>query len=131
MSQTTTICDKIIQKENKMSLFDQINTAENSNEAAIKEKHVPTITVEDIADGKHKVKVDVGEGKHPNEIDHWIQWVELRVNEMYVGRVEFSANVMDPVAEFVINCSGNPKCSISVLARCNKHGLWKASGSCC
>ena len=49
-----------------MSLFDQINTAANSNEAVTNEKHLPIVTFEDIAPGKHKVKVDVGGGKHPN-----------------------------------------------------------------
>lgn len=107
-----------------MSLFDQVNTAENSNEAVTNEKHLPIITVEDIGDNKHKVKVDVGEGKHPNEVDHWIQWVEIKINGLFVGRAEFSANVMDPIAEFVVNCG--EACEISVLARCNKHGLWQS-----
>jgi superoxide reductase len=111
-----------------MSLFDQINTAENSNEAVTNEKHLPIITIEDAGNGKHKVKVDVGSGKHPNDIDHWIQWVELRINDMYVGRAEFAANVLDPVAEFIVKCSD--PCSISALARCNKHGLWLSSKTC-
>ena len=114
-----------------MTLFDQVNTAENSNEAVTNEKHLPVIAIEDLGAGKHKVKIDVGGGKHPNDMDHWIQWVELRVNDLFVGRAEFSAAILDPVAEFVVNCKG--ACVISALARCNKHGLWlaQASGSCC
>lgn len=111
-----------------MSLFDQINTAENSNEAVTNEKHLPIVTISDIGDKKHKITVNVGGGKHPNEIDHWIQWVEVRIKDMFIGRAEFSAKVTDPVAEFVVNCEGS--CDISVLARCNKHGLWLTKTSC-
>ncbi|HCL56712.1 MAG TPA: desulfoferrodoxin [Spirochaetia bacterium] len=107
-----------------MSLFDQINTADNSNEAAAKEKHIPTIKLEKISDGKVKVKINVGEGKHPNEIDHWIQWVELRVNNLFIGRAEFSAAIMDPITEFTVNVKAGSV--ISVIERCNKHGLWEA-----
>ncbi|MBN2547047.1 MAG: hypothetical protein JXB50_14695 [Spirochaetes bacterium] len=108
-----------------MSLFDQINTSSNSNEAAMNEKHLPVIIAEKISDGKHKIKVDAGGGKHPNEMDHWFQWIELRIDDLYIGRIEFSAKIMDPVAEFVVNCK--TPCNISALARCNKHGLWLSS----
>lgn len=111
-----------------MSFFDQINTKENSNEDVTKEKHLPIISIEDLGNNKHKIKVDVGGGKHPNEMDHWFQWVELRVDNMYIGRAEFSAVIMDPVAEFIINCK-NP-CNITAIARCNKHGLWLSRKSC-
>jgi len=111
-----------------MTLFDQINTAENSNEAVTNEKHIPIITIEDAGDGKHKVRIDVGGGKHPNEMDHWIQWVELRMQDLYIGRAEFSAKVTDPVAEFVVSCAG--PCELSALARCNKHGLWLGKATC-
>lgn len=111
-----------------MSLFDQVNTKDNSNEAVTKEKHLPVISIEKLDDSRCKVRVDVGSGKHPNDIDHWIQWVELRLNGLYVGRAEFSANVLDPIAEFVIKCNGS--CEISALARCNKHGLWESKISC-
>lgn len=111
-----------------MSLFDQVNTADNSNEAVTNEKHLPIITFEDIGDNKHKIKVDVGGGKHPNDMDHWIQWVELKIDDMYIGRTEFSAGVLDPVAEFVVNCKS--PCNISALARCNKHGLWLSTKTC-
>ncbi len=106
-----------------MSLFDQINTAGNFDESVTKEKHLPTIKVDKIADGKYSVKVDIGEGKHPNVMDHWVEWVELQINDLYVARADFTAVIIDPVAEFVLNLGKD--CKISALARCNKHGLWK------
>lgn len=110
-----------------MSLFDQINTAGNSNEDATKEKHLPTISVSKTDTGRYLVHIDVGQGKHPNEMDHWIQWAELRVNGLFIGRAEFSAKIMEPVADFVVNIES--PCQISALIRCNKHGLWESSTS--
>ena len=111
-----------------MSLWDQVNTAENSNEAVTNEKHLPVISVGNLGNNQHKIKVDVGGGKHPNEIDHWIQWVEVQVNGLYVGRTEFSASIMEPIAEFTVNNVSNSK--IGAVARCNKHGLWKTEINC-
>ncbi|HOG65493.1 MAG TPA: desulfoferrodoxin family protein [Spirochaetota bacterium] len=108
-----------------MSLFDQINTAENFNEDVTKEKHLPTITATKLEGNRYRVRIDVGQGKHPNEIDHWIQWTELRVQGLFIGRAEFSAKIMEPIAEFVVNLEA--PASISALSRCNKHGLWETS----
>ena len=93
------------------------------------EKHIPIVTFENIGGNKHLVKVDVGGGKHPNEVDHWIQWVEIRMNDLFIGRAEFSAKVTDPIAHFVVEC--NHACKITALARCNKHGIWQSSVSTC
>ena len=109
-------------------LFDQVNTAENSNEAVTNEKHLPAITCEKLSDGKFKVKVDVGEGKHPNDMDHWIQWVELQVNGLFITRAEFSAGISEPIAEFTVNCQNGSK--VGAIARCNKHGLWRSEITC-
>lgn len=110
-----------------MSLFDQINTKEFGGDAAVGEKHLPLLKAEKLSDGKYAIKVNVGGGKHPNEIDHWFQWVELRINGLFVGRAEFSAKIMEPVAEFVLNLEADKKPVISALTRCNKHGLWESS----
>lgn len=111
-----------------MSLWEQVNTSANSSEAVTNEKHLPIISAEKIEDGKCAISVDVGGGKHPNEMEHFIQWVELRVNGLYIGRAEFSAVIMDPTVRFVVNCKQGSE--ISAVARCNKHGLWESVFSC-
>jgi len=108
-----------------MSLFDQVNTADNSNEDVAKEKHLPVVSVKKLADKRFEVNIDVGGGKHPNEIDHWIQWAGVRVNECFIGRAEFSAKIMEPVCTFIVTPENLPA-NLSVLARCNKHGLWRS-----
>ncbi len=111
-----------------MSLWDQMNTAENSNEAATNEKHLPVISVEEMGGNRHRIKVNVGGGNHPNEMDHWIQWVEVQIEGMYIGRAEFSARIMEPIAEFTVIGAGGKK--VSAVARCNRHGLWKTDVAC-
>lgn len=111
-----------------MSLWEQVNTAENSSEAVTNEKHLPIISAEKIADGKCAISIDVGGGKHPNEMEHFIQWVELRVGGLYIARAEFSAAITDPVVRFIVNCKQGSE--ISAVARCNKHGLWESTFSC-
>ncbi len=110
-----------------MSLFDQMNKKDFGGDSAVGEKHLPFIEVQKLEEGKYLVKVDSGGGKHPNEIDHWFQWTELRVNDLFIGRVEFSAKIMEPIASFTLNLDPSKKSVISAITRCNKHGLWEST----
>ncbi len=107
-----------------MSLWDQVNTSQNVMEQATTEKHVPIITTKRISENTIMVNVNAGGGKHPNEMDHWFQWVIVRVNDLYVGRTEFSASIMEPVTTFILNVK--PGAVITARARCNKHGIWES-----
>ncbi len=107
--------------------FWKVNRKSDENVAAA-EKHVPVIKIDgDIAPGNRvKVTVDVGEGKHPNESAHHIQWVELRANDMFIARAEFSAAITDPVATFVVEIPHEHKIVLTAVERCNLHGLWES-----
>ena len=85
---------------------------ENTVDAA-KEKHVPVI--EKIANG---YKVKVGSVAHPMEAKHYIQWIELIVDD--ISYTQFLKPGDKPEAEFCVK--GN-----KVIAReyCNLHGHWK------
>lgn len=81
-----------------------------------KEKHVPVI---EKIDGKIRVKI--GEIPHPMEEKHYIQWIELLVNDKIYRK--FLKPGDDPVAEFELE---NEVDVDNVIAReyCNLHGLW-------
>ena len=115
-------------------IFWRINTEEAGDDQALGEKHAPVITVpEGMEPGKAgKVRVNVGGGKHPNTNEHHIQWVELRINGMFIGRAEFAPVVLQAEVEFTVVCPGR-ECEFSALARCNLHGLWesKMKSTCC
>jgi desulfoferrodoxin-like iron-binding protein len=107
-----------------MSLFEQINTSKNAMEQTTSEKHLPILKVERLNEDKVLVNVNVGSGKHPNEIDHWFQWVIIRIDGMYAGRTEFSAVIMEPITTFALNVHAGAV--ITARARCNKHGIWES-----
>ena len=72
-------------------IFWRINTEQKADDQALGEKHAPVITFsDDIAPGEPgRIRVNVGGGKHPNTNEHHIQWVELRINDMFIGRADF------------------------------------------
>lgn len=80
------------------------------------EKHVPII--EKI---KEKIIIKVGAIPHPMEEKHYIQFIELLVNnEVY--RKDLNPG-MKPEAEFCIKT--NEKDKIQARELCSLHGLWK------
>jgi len=80
-----------------------------------REKHVPVIERHD-----DRVVVRVGAVEHPMEEKHYIEWIEVLVNDETHRR--FLKPGMKPTAEFKVGPSER------VVAReyCNLHGLWKA-----
>ncbi len=101
------------------------------------EKHVPSIEVKEIEDGKVTVEVSVGkEISHPNTLEHHISWIELyfipegKSVPFLIGRYEFSAHgygdgglFTEPqiTATFKTDKGG----VLYALSFCNIHGLWE------
>lgn len=85
-------------------------------------KHTPNI--ECTRDGeKLRVRVTMGHGvPHPNQPDHFIEWIDLFVNDLPVERFVFGAVVADPDVSCVLNVE--PGVRIKALESCNLHGLW-------
>lgn len=86
--------------------------AENTEDAAT-EKHVPVINIQD-----DKIVVKVGEVDHPMDEDHYIEWIELIVdNKVYRKHLQPNDK---PEATF---CKIGD--NVTARAYCNLHGLWK------
>ena len=86
---------------------------ENTTDAAT-EKHVPVI---ELVDGS--VTVKVGDVAHPMEEAHYIEWIEILVDDK-VYRQYLQAG--EPaVATFNIATT-----TVTARAYCNLHGLWTA-----
>ncbi len=86
---------------------------ENTVDAA-REKHVPVIEKKD--DG---YLVKVGSVAHPMEEKHYIQWIELLVDER-VCRAHLAPG-QAPEAMFWVKGE-----KVEAREYCNLHGLWKA-----
>ena len=87
--------------------------AENEVDAAV-EKHVPVLKKTD-----NGYEVLVGDVLHPMEEKHFIEWIELIVDEK-VYRKYLNAGDK-PVASFDADGS-----NVYARAYCNLHGLWKS-----
>ena len=86
---------------------------EEKTEDVGKEKHVPVI--EKTEKG---VKVKIGSTPHPMEKNHYIEWIELVVdNRVYV---KFLKPGDVPEAEFEVKAE-----KLAAREYCSVHGLWK------
>jgi superoxide reductase len=87
-------------------------------------KHTPKI---DAARTGDKVTVTVAVGAwfaHPNQADHFIQWVELQANGACIARADLAAVAVDPAVTFVVDVEAGTE--LAALESCNLHGVWKA-----
>jgi len=79
------------------------------------EKHVPVIEKTDRG-----IKVKVGSIPHPMEKKHYIQWIEIIVDDGIYRK--FLKPGDEPEAEFKVKAE-----KIEAREYCNIHGLWKYS----
>jgi len=79
---------------------------------------------------KFKVKVMVGdEYKHPDDFDHYIQYVQLWNGEMMLAQANFSAGAMgNTPANLEVDFYIVPTKGMKLIAQafCTKHGLWQS-----
>jgi len=79
------------------------------------EKHVPVI--EETEKG---VKVKVGSNPHPMEGDHYIEWIQVKLENGKTYR-KYLEPGQEPEAEFPVKKTDIEK----AREYCNVHGLWK------
>jgi len=92
-------------------------------------KHTPYVEVERTAEDTCVVTAKVGHWvSHPNQADHWIEYLEVFVDDAPVARFHVAAVAVDPEVKCVVHC--DPGSKITVVERCNLHGLWAGSCGC-
>lgn len=110
-------------------LFCGVNRAETDKPEemeALEKKHTPVIKApEQVKSGKEfEVVVKLGEYKdHPNEHNHFIQWVELYSGDTFLGRQEFASARANPIANFRVELDHIR--DLKAVAHCNLHGTWE------
>ena len=94
--------------------------------AKVTDKHTPIIkVVGNLAPGEIiDVLVDVSTLGHPNENAHHIQWIELRANNLFIARAEFTPRITVPVVTFKVVVPSEGALELTAIERCNLHGLW-------
>lgn len=85
-------------------------------------KHTPRLECARAGDTL-TVHVTIGHGvPHPNQPDHFIEWIEVMVDDAPVARFSFGAVAADPDVTCVLNVAAGSR--IGALSSCNLHGLW-------
>jgi len=73
-------------------------------------------------------KIRVGEIEHPNENGHFIQWIELYVGDVYLGRFDFAPVMTRPEITLPLSIAHvNRKTTLRAVVRCNLHGIWEST----
>ena len=91
-------------------------------------KHTPFVEVMNLGDGKYSVIVTVGKDiAHPNQPDHWIEYLEVFANGAPIATYDFAAGVVAPKVMCVATLE--PGTPITVFERCNLHGVWAADAT--
>jgi len=93
---------------------------ENTVDASL-EKHVPVVEVlpADVCRGVDGVKVKIGAEEHPMTEEHYIEWVEIEIEDGRTGK-----KFLKPGDKPEVIFQTRQKV-ISIRAYCNLHGLWK------
>ena len=109
------------------SLFCGVNEPNDpANLSDLEKKHLPVIEAPDsVKSGEcFEVTVEVGKLKeHPNEHDHFIQFMDLYADETFLGRADFASTKSCPKVTFCVSLHC-PAAELRAYEHCNMHGTW-------
>ena len=113
-------------------LFSGVNRpADPRNLTDLEKKHIPVIDApRSVGQGEcFTVTVEVGKLlAHPNERSHFIEFIDLYADEMFLARVDLTAVNTCPKATLSVALSA-PAEELRAYARCNIHGVWLGTAS--
>jgi superoxide reductase len=111
-------------------LFRGVNRpADMDNMTDLEKKHYPIISAPDQVKAGECFEVVVEVGKlleHPNQRAHFIEFVELYADDVYLGRQDYTAETTCPVAKFCVQLT-QPFGELRAFDYCNLHGTWSAT----
>lgn len=113
-------------------LFVGVNTPENPDDPTdLENKHIPVITAPDSVEAGEcfEVTIEVGKLKeHPNEIKHYIEFIQLYAGDTYLARLDLTAVRTCPVMKAAVRLDRDLG-PLRAFERCNLHGVWEAQKS--
>jgi superoxide reductase len=88
-------------------------------------KHTPFIECSREGDKVH-VSVSVGHWvSHPNQPDHFIEWIEILAAGVPIARFDAAAVAVDPTISCVLHVDAGTE--LWAQESCNLHGVWRSS----
>ena len=115
------------EREKKIINREEMSFADPENPTKHELKHTPEISIlEQDPNGFSKIKITIGQQDiiHPTTPDHWIDYLELKLDGKKIAYVEFEAGMIRGFSEYFVDLS-NVK-EITAEAGCNLHGIWTA-----
>lgn len=114
------------------SLFCQVNKAKDANNMTdLEKKHTPVISVPGTIKPGETVEVTVEVGKllaHPNEPGHFVEWIDLYANWVFLARIDLSAVTTQPTLKVPVTIPhGIENLTLRSFERCNLHGVWEGT----
>lgn len=116
----------------KINRYEDISQIDREAKKDYIDRHSAFVHCEDTAEAgeKFKVKVMVGdEYKHPDDFDHYIQWVQLWNKETMLAEASFSAGSQgNAPSNLEVDFYIVPQKGMKLIAHayCTKHGLWQS-----
>ncbi|MFQ6050965.1 MAG: class II SORL domain-containing protein [Candidatus Hydrothermarchaeota archaeon] len=109
------------------NLFCGLNKPANIKSMSdLEKKHTPVIESPSRVKKEEVFEVSVEIGKllkHPNEIGHFIQWIELYCGDTFLTRVDLTPEFTEPKITVPVRLThAHP---LRAIGRCNLHGLWE------
>ena len=109
-----------------------VSREENEAKKDYFDRHTPHVFCEANAPKGETFKVTVKLGKdypHPDDYDHFIQYVQLWDREMMLAEASFTAGAMGNApghVEVIFTIVPTRKMNLSAMSFCTKHGLWQS-----
>ena len=116
----------------KINKYEDISQIERESKKDYIDRHSAFVHCDSNATAgeKFKVKVKVGdEYKHPDDFDHYIQYVQLWNRETLLAEATFTAGSQGNAASNLeVDFYIVPQKDMKLLAHayCTKHGLWQS-----
>ncbi len=96
------------------------------NLSDLEKKHLPVMEAPDSVKVGECFEVSVEVGKlldHPNEHNHFIQFVDVYADETFLARADFTSVKSCPKVTFCVALEG-PASELRAYEHCNMHGTW-------
>jgi len=100
-----------------------------NNLTELEQKHLPVISAPDRVkrDQVFTLAIEMGKHqKHPNEVAHSIQWMELYSGDTFLFRVTLAGSLSEPKVTVPVKLT-HAHGPLKAWGKCNLHGLWEGT----
>ena len=101
-----------------------------TNKNPLEQKHSPVIEApSEVKAGEFfNVVIRVGEIEHPNQNDHFIHWIKIYLDDLYLTRTDFTPVMTRPEITLSLKIARkSQETLIRAVTRCNQHGIWESN----